>query len=79
MRPLRKVGTKLELAIAAAPPATASWLGGYVQFRREDQLASHLLHARNADHHTLAEVLEKQPGSLSIEVQPGATFGYIRE
>jgi hypothetical protein len=74
---LEKSWTKLEVALAHAPKSVRAWLSSYVNFRRTDSLVVYLHHARNADQHTLLEIVEKRPAELGIRRAPGAKTSYI--
>lgn len=55
-------------------PKWNSWAGKYMKQRREDPLLKYLTNARGADEHTIGEITELAPGSMTI----GATGGVMR-
>ena len=58
-------------------PKWNGWKGIYEGQRSSDPLLSYLRSARGADEHTIAEIVESQPGSMTI--LPGSTgSGTIR-
>jgi len=46
------------------------WKGAYVTERKQNQMLAYLRHARNAEEHTIADITEKTPGSVTIQAGP---------
>ena len=54
-------------------PGWFGWSGTYANLRKRDELLSYLFQARNSDEHSVREIAEQKPGSLSINPAfPGA-------
>lgn len=47
-------------------PGWFGWSGKFMDLRKRDALLSYLFQARNSDEHSVREIAEQRPGSLSI-------------
>jgi hypothetical protein len=70
---LDRIWNKAEAHFSKSPK-WSSWHGKYLRLRRNDQLLSYLLAARNVDEHSISDITEKQQGFTGINsVTPGGT------
>jgi len=53
-------------------PSWNGWVGKYRTLRETDPLLSYLSNARDADEHTIQEIVKRQPGSIGINGPRGA-------
>lgn len=63
---LEKSWTKTERACQAFHNRFQPWQGRFKKRRKDDPLLRYLKHARNADEHTLQEIVEHHPGYRTI-------------
>lgn len=50
------------------------WQGQFVRLRRKDMLLKYLLHARNADQHSIQEIIEHKQGGVAFKHPGGSGF-----
>jgi hypothetical protein len=73
-----KCWTKIENAGKSLASDFQPWLGQYITLRREDELLRYLKHARNADQHTIQEVVEHRPGRYEFTIPGGPGVVHIQ-
>jgi hypothetical protein len=76
---IEKVWTKLEQAGKNAGTKFQPWFGTQLAFRKTDALLRYLKHARNADQHTLAEVVAFTPGQMNFSLPGGPGTVHIKK
>jgi hypothetical protein len=74
---VEKCWSKMEQSGKSRGPKFQPWLGQYIALRRDDGLLSYVKHARNADHHTIQEVIEHRPGRYEFTIPGGPGVVYI--
>jgi hypothetical protein len=52
-------------------PKWNGWQSKYEHLRRADPLLSYLVHARNADEHTVTEIVEREAGGIGVNPAEG--------
>jgi hypothetical protein len=57
-------------------PGWFGWSGKYTDLRKRDALLSYLFQARNSDEHSVREIIEHQPGSVTLKptIPGGVTY-----
>ena len=73
-----KCWTKIGNAGKSLASEFQPWLGQYTALRREDELLCYLRHARNADQHTIQEVVEHRPGRYEFTIPGGPGVVHIQ-
>ena len=77
---IEKAWAKLELAAKSSTNSKCrAWLGGFAASRRTDPLLRYIKHARNVDHHTLAETVNFRPQQLAVKVPGGPGVVHIEK
>lgn len=78
---LEKVWIKTERACQHIQNKFQPWQGKYSQLRKKDMLLRYLKQARDADNHSVQEVMEKKPGHYSFTVPggPGESIPFLVE
>jgi hypothetical protein len=75
---IERVWIKAERACQPVLNSFARWQGSYTRLRRKDPLLRYLKHARDADTHTVAEIIQQHPGEISIHPDPTGRSASIR-
>jgi hypothetical protein len=74
---IEKVWTKTEHECATRSSKFKPWQGKYTSARRNDPLLRYLHHARNADQHTIQQIVDHRPGHMTLNALGGGSW-YIK-
>lgn len=75
---IAKLWVKMERACQHVRPEFEPWQRPFKECRESDPLLAYLRHAKNADQHTIQEVMEIVPGSRTINSVDGGSL-YIEK
>lgn len=74
---IEKCWIKVERACQHIRNKFQPWQGQYANERRKDPLLKYLKHARNSDHHSIQENMDKKAASSSMYVEGGPGVTHI--
>jgi hypothetical protein len=72
LRRLERIWNKSEAHYRRSPKWNG-WKGKFEALRREDELLLYLYQARGAEEHSVAELVQHEPGSLAIKAGPSGS------
>lgn len=71
---VEKVWTKTERECQRVRSKFQPWQGKFAKARRNDPILRYVHHARNVDQHTIHEIVEHQPGHMTLNPLGGGSW-----